>query len=454
MTKTKKRSYEIDMCNGPILGKMLIFALPLMCSGVLQLFFNAADIIVVGRFAGDHALAAVGSTSSLINLFVNFFMGLSVGANVLVARFYGGKQERALQETVHTAITISLVSGVVLAIVGTIFAPVVLGWMDVPKEVLPLSTTYLRVYFLGMPAMMLYNFGAAILRSVGDTKRPLIYLIIAGVINVTLNLFFVIVLHWSVFGVAMATTISQVVSAILVLRCLMKEQSSIRVELKKLGFNKDKLKKIVQLGLPAGLQSVLFSFSNVLIQSSVNSFGATVVAGNSAASNIEGFVYIAMNAFYQANLSFTSQNLGAGKFKRIDRILVIGEACVVVVGIIFGGASYLFGPYLLRLYTNSSDVIAAGMIRLAFIGLLYAFCGVMEVLVGSLRGLGHTVFPMIVSLIGSCVLRVVWLQTVFKIEAFHKIETVYVIYVISWIVTAIAHFITYMVVRRKFIKKK
>lgn len=453
MTKAKSKSYEIDMCHGPILGKMLLFALPLMCSSVLQLLFNAADVIVVGRFAGDHALAAVGSTGSLVNLFVNFFMGLSIGANVLVARFYGGKQERALKETVHTAVLLSIISGIILAIFGVIFSPMILQWMQAPPEVLPLATVYLRVYFLGMPASMLYNFSAAILRAVGDTKRPLAYLSIAGVVNVALNLIFVIVFKWSVFGVALATTISQVISALLVLRCLMHEEGGIRVNLQELKLNKDKLRKIFQIGIPSGIQSVVFSLSNVLIQSAINSFGATVVAGNSAASNIEGFVYVAMNAFYQSNLSFTSQNLGAGKKERLNRILFAAQGCVVVTGILLGGLSYICGPILLTLYTTSKAVVAAGMVRLGFIGLPYVLCGIMDVTVGSLRGMGYSVFPMLVSIVGSCLLRIVWLQTVFKIDAYHKIETVYIIYIITWIITGTAHLITYFVLKRKLIRK-
>ena len=453
MTKAKSKSYEIDMCNGPILGKMLLFALPLMCSSVLQLLFNAADVIVVGRFAGDHALAAVGSTGSLVNLFVNFFMGLSIGANVLVARFYGGKQERALKETVHTAVLLSIISGIILAIFGVIFSPMILQWMQAPPEVLPLATVYLRVYFLGMPASMLYNFSAAILRAIGDTKRPLVYLSVAGVVNVVLNLFFVIVCHWSVFGVALATTVSQIVSAILVLRCLMNEEGGIRVNLRELKLNKDKIRKIFQIGIPSGIQSVVFSLSNVLIQSAINSFGATVVAGNSAASNIEGFVYVAMNAFYQSNLSFTSQNLGSGKKERLNRILFVSQGCVIVTGILLGGLSYLCGPVLLTLYTTSKAVVAAGMVRLGFIGLPYVLCGIMDVTVGSLRGMGYSVFPMLVSIVGSCLLRIVWLQTVFKIDAYHKIETVYIIYIITWIVTGTTHLITYFVLKRKLMRK-
>ncbi len=451
--KTKAKTYEMDMCSGPILKKMLIFAIPLICSSVLQLLFNAADVIVVGRFAGDNSLAAVGSTTSLVNLFVNFFMGLSVSANVLVARYYGAKHERDLSETVHTAMAISLVSGVLLTIIGLLASPMLLQMMQTPKDILPLATVYLRVYFVGMPAMMVYNFGAAILRAVGDTKRPLYFLVIAGVINVVFNLFFVIVLKWDVFGVGLATTISQVVSAVFVLRCLMKENSGIRIDLRKIRIHKEKLMKILQLGLPAGLQSTLFSLSNVLIQSSVNGFGEVVVAGNSAASNIEGFVYVAMNAMYQANISFTSQNIGAGKTRRIHRILLTAQGCVIVIGLTLGIGSYLGGPVLLRFYTESSAVVEAGMVRLSFVGLTYALCGVMDVMVGSLRGMGYAVFPMIVSLIGSCGLRILWLQTVFRIEEFHRIETVYVIYPITWVITLLAHIITYLVVTRKFIRK-
>ncbi len=453
MSKDNAKNYQMDMCNGPILKKMLIFTIPLICSSVLQLLFNAVDVIVVGKYAGDNALAAVGSNTSLINLFVNFFMGLSIGANVLVSRYYGAKQEKELSETVHTAIAISLFSGVILAILGFVLSPTILRWMQAPKEVLSLAVIYLRVYFVGMPALMLYNFGAAILRAIGDTKRPLYFLAIAGVVNVTLNLFFVIVLHWGVFGVALATVISQVISAWFVLRCLMKETGGIRVDIKKLYIHKDKIKRMLQIGVPAGLQSVLFSISNVLIQSSINSFGATVVAGNSAASNIEGFVYVAMNAFYQANISFTSQNMGARKYHRLNRILLTALGCVIVTGLVAGVSCYIAGPMLLSLYTNSPNVVAAGMIRLGYICLPYFIIGIMEVMVGSLRGMGYAVFPMIVSLIGTCAFRIVWLQTIFQIDRFHNIEVVYAVYPITWIVTTIAHVITYIVVKRKLIEK-
>ena len=449
MSKQISKKYSMDMCEGAIFKKMILFALPLMASSLLQLLFNAADIVVVGRFAGDNSLAAVGSTSSLINLLVNLFVGLSVGANVLVAQFFGAKREKELSSTVHTAMAISIVSGIFLTIIGVIGAPIILRLMKTPEAVLDLSVVYLRTYFLGMTAMMVYNFGAAILRAVGDTKRPLYFLMTAGVINVVFNLFFVIVLKWGVFGVGLATTISQVVSAILIVRCLMKEQSGIQLRLRELRIHKDKLIRILQIGLPAGFQGTLFSLSNVFIQSSVNLFGEVVVAGNSAAANIEGFVYVAMNAFHQAAISFTSQNYGAKKYDRINKILFVAEGCAIVVGLFFGIGATAAGPVLLRIYTTSSDVVAAGMVRLGIICTTYALCGVMDVLVGSLRGLGYSVVPMIVSLVGACATRLVWLATVFQIDAFHKIETVYIIYPISWILTATAHIITYVIVRRK-----
>lgn len=449
----KEKSYEIDMCTGSIWKKILLFSVPLMFSSILQLLFNAADIIVVGRFAGDNSLAAVGSTSSLINLLTNLFIGLSIGANVLVARFYGAKQEKELGETIHTAMLVSVISGIVLAIVGVIGAPVILSWMQTPENVLPLATTYLRVYFLGMPAMMIYNFGSAIMRATGDTKRPLYFLSAAGVVNIILNLFFVIVLKLDVFGVGLATTISQVISAILILRCMTRETGVTRLEISKLKIHPDKFLRILQIGLPAGFQGILFSLANVFIQSSVNGFGETVVAGNSAASNIEGFVYVSMNAFYQAAISFVSQNVGASRYERVNKIVLTAELCVLVTGLVGGNAVVLFGRPLLGLYTGSSRVIDAGMTRLAMICTTYALCGMMDVMVGALRGLGYSVMPMIVSLIGACGLRIVWLATVFRMEAFHRIEMVYITYPISWLLTFLTHVLCYVIVRKKLKKK-
>ena len=453
MGRTEKKKYEIDMCNGPILKKMLLFAVPLMFSSILQLLFNAADIVVVGRFAGDDSLAAVGSTSSLINLLTNLFIGLSVGANVLVARYFGAKKEEDLKETVHTAMTLSILGGIVLTIIGMVGAPVILTWMQTPPEVLSLAVTYLRVYFVGMTAMMVYNFGSSILRAIGDTKRPLYFLTIAGVVNVALNLVFVIVFHWGVFGVGLATTISQVISAFFVLRCMMREQGGIRLDLKCLGINKSKLLQIMQIGIPAGFQGMLFSLSNVVIQSSVNSFGNIVVAGNSAASNIEGFVYVGMNAFYQAAISFMGQNVGAGKYSRVNKILLAAETCVIVIGLLLGNLVVLFAEPLLGLYTDSAIVMEAGMVRLRMICTIYCLCGMMDVMVGALRGLGYSIASMIVSLLGACVFRLIWIATIFQMEQFHRIETVYISYPISWTLTFLAHVVTFIIVRKRLKKR-
>lgn len=451
MGRTKK--YEIDMCNGPILKKMLIFALPLMLSSILQLLFNAADIVVVGRFAGDDSLAAVGSTSSLINLLTNLFIGLSVGANVLVARYFGAKKEEELKKTVHTAMTLSLIGGALLTVIGIVGAPLILEWMQSPPEVINLSIIYLRVYFAGITATMIYNFGSSILRAIGDTKRPLYYLSIAGVVNVVLNLVFVIVFHWGVFGVGIATVISQVISAALVLRCLLREQGGIRLDLKCLGVNKGKLLQIMQIGLPAGFQGMLFSLSNVVIQSSVNSFGATIVAGNSAAQNIEGFVYVGMNAFYQAAISFMGQNVGAGKYSRVNKILFAAETCVIVIGFGLSMIVRLFAEPLLSLYTDSPAVVEAGTVRLGIICATYFLCGMMDVMVGALRGLGYSIAPMIVSLLGACAFRLLWIATVFQIDRFHTIETVYTSYPISWTLTFLAHVVTFLIVRNRLKKR-
>jgi putative MATE family efflux protein len=449
-----KKSYEIDMCNGPILKKMLIFAVPLMCSSILQLLFNAADIVVVGKFAGDNALAAVGSNTALINLLTNLFIGLSIGANVLVSRYYGGKHEKDLRETVHTSMLLSLYSGILLTVVGVVGARQLLIWMQTPAEVLTLAVLYLRIFFLGMTASMLYNFGSAILRAVGDTKRPLYYLFAAGIVNVLLNLLFVIVFHMGVAGVGIATVVSECISAFLVVRCLMKEKSAIQLVLKDLHIHGDKLKRIMQIGLPAGFQGIIFSFSNVVIQSSINSFGAVIVAGNSAAANIEGFVYVAMNAFYQATISFTSQNMGAGKYKRINKILLCGQACVIIVGIVLGNGAVLAGRQLLGIYSSSTEVIEAGLHRLSVVSRLYALCGIMDVMVGSLRGLGYSVTPMIISLIGACGLRMVWLATLFQMEEFHTISMVYWSYPVSWVITLAAHIVCFMIVRAKLPDRK
>ena len=451
--KEKKAKYEMDMCNGPILKKMLLFALPLMFSSILQLLFNAADIIVVGKYAGDNSLAAVGSNTALINLLTNLFIGLSVGANVLVARFYGADKKRELSETVHTSMLLSLISGFILMAAGEIFARELLILMKTPDKILDLATLYLRIYFLGMPSMMIYNFGSAILRAVGDTKRPLYYLFMAGVINVGLNLFLVIVFKLDVAGVGIATVISQTVSAALVVICMLRDKGAVHFELKRLRIYGDKFKSIMQIGLPAGFQGTIFSLSNVVIQSSVNLFGEIVVAGNSAAANIEGFVYMAMNAFHHATLSFTGQNYGAGKMDRVKKTLFTGQACVIVTGILFGQLAVIFGRQLLGIYTDNPVAVDAGMVRLMVICGTYELCGMMDVMVGSIRGLGYAVMPMIVSLVGACGLRLIWIATVFQIPKYHTTKVIYLSYPVTWLVTFLVHVLCFVIIWNKMKKK-
>lgn len=447
----ENRKYEIDMCNGSLFGKILLFTVPLMLSGILQLLFNSADMIVVGRWVGPDALAAVGSTGSLVNLIVNVFIGLSVGANVLVARYYGSGQEKELSDMVHTAILTSVICGVILIFIGYYVTPYALKLMTVPDDILPQSVLYLRIYFAAMPAMMLYNFGAAILRAVGDTRRPLFFLLTAGVINVLLNLLFVIVFSMGVAGVALATAISQVVSAVLVVRCLMHSEGAYKLSLKKLHITPHKFFMMARIGLPAGLQGAIFSISNVLIQSSVNSFGADAMAGNSAAGNLEGFAYTAMNTLHQTAVSFVGQNYGAKKYKRIGTIALQCLAIVTVVGLVFGNTIYFAGNILLKLYAKESIVIEYGMRRLLYICCPYFLCGVMDTLVGCLRGMGRSVMPMLVSLAGACLFRVVWIYTVFA--KYRSLETLYISYPISWIITAMVHFICFLFIYHK-VKKQ
>lgn len=447
----KRRSYEMDMCRGPLLGKLLVFAFPLMLSGILQLLFNAADIVVVGRFAGSQALAAVGSTGAVSNLIINAFIGLSIGANVLVARSVGAGQQEEASRAVHTSILLSLICGAALVALGVVLARPLLELMGTPEDVIEMSTVYMRIYFCGMPVVMLYNFGAAILRSVGDTKRPLYFLIVAGVINVLLNLFFVVVLGMDVDGVALATVLSQAVSAGLIVLCLARMEGPCRLNLKRLHIDKDKMIQIARIGLPAGLQGCVFSLSNVLIQSSVNSFGSVAMAGNTSASNIEGFVYTGMNAVYQTALSFTSQNLGAGQYKRIGKVMRLCLALVCSVGLFMGLTAYLFRAPLLSLYSSDPAVIQYGGMRMLFICTLYFLCGVMDVMAGMMRGMGYSLAPMIVSLTGACGLRVLWIFTIFA--SYRTLPSLYLSYPISWAVTALAHLGCYWYARRKMPKE-
>lgn len=448
-TQTKK--YEIDMCHGPLLGKILVFYIPLMLSGILQLLFNAADIIVVGQFAGNESLAAVGSTGALINLIINLFIGLSVGANVLVARYYGANQQAELKEMVQTAIATSVISGILLVFVGFFVAKPALTLMGTPDDVVGQSVLYMRIYFAGMPFMMAYNFGAAVLRAVGDTKRPLYYLLIAGIANVILNLIFVIYFSMHVAGVATATVISQAISAVLVIRCLLKTDSVYKLELKGIKISMDKLGKMFKIGLPAGVQGALFSISNVLIQSSVNSFGSVAMAGNTAGSNIEGFVYTSMNAFYQSAISFCGQNYGAKEYKRVGKALFICEVLVILVGLLLGNGAYLAGGTLLKLYSSDPEVISYGILRMRYISVIYFLCGMMDVMVGGLRGIGYSIMPMLVSLTGACLFRIVWIYTIF--QEVRTLPCLYISYPISWILTFSVHLICFLIVYKKLFRK-
>ena len=435
------------MCNGSILDKLISFSIPLMLSGILQLLFNAVDIIVVGRFTGSEALAAVGSTTALINVFVNFFIGISLGSNVLAARFYAAGKDKEMSETVHTAITLALISGVVMGIVGVVSAKGALQLMDTPDNVLNLSTLYMRIYFVGMPFFMLYNYGAAILRAVGDTKRPLMFLIVSGATNVVLNLILVIRFHMGVAGVAIATVISQGISCVLVLRCLYNSEGSYQLRFSKLGMKARYVKQIFQVGVPAGIQSTIINFSNVLLQSSVNSFGSVAMAGYTAANNILGFLYVSVNSITQACMSFTSQNYGVRKFKRMDRILLECLGLTVTVSLIFGGGSYLFGPELMHIYTKSADVVACGTDIMLYTTVTYFLCGIMDLFPGALRGMGHSAVPMILSVIGTVGTRIVWIYWVFPQH--RALDFLFISYPVSWILTIVMQVICFYFVRKK-----
>lgn len=444
------KQYEIDMTEGALLPKIILFSLPLMLSGMLQLVFNAADIIVVGRYVGSEAMAAVGSTAALINMIIQVFMGLSVGVNVCVAQAYGARKDRELREIINTSVTTALVAGVLLIFVGIALTRPMLEWMGSPEDVIGQSTLYMRIYFAGMPVIMLYNFVSAILRAVGDTKRPLYYLIHAGIINVILNLVFVVYFRIGVAGVALATALSQVYSAVAVLLCLIRDRDRLQLDWRHLSIDKRRLWQIFKIGFPAGLQGTIFSLSNVVIQSSINSFGSLAMAGSTASSNIEGFVYNAMNSLYQANLSFTSQNLGARRYSRINRILFSCQGVVIAVGLLLGMGVVLLRDTLISFYTNSPQVLAYASERLKIICYTYFFCGMMDVMVGSMRGLGYSVLPMIVSLTGACGFRILWIMTLFQLPQFHSLPFLFYSYPLSWALTFAVHLICFMIIRKKF----
>lgn len=448
---SKRNKYEIDMCNGSIMDKLISFSIPLMLSGILQLLFNAVDIIVVGRFTGSQALAAVGSTTALINMFINLFIGVSLGANVLAARFYAAGREKEMSETVHTAVTFALISGIVMVFVGLFFSRAALELMDTPADVIDQSALYMRIYFLGMPFFMLYNYGAAILRAVGDTKRPLFFLIISGMVNAGLNLLLIIVFHLGVAGVAIATVIAQLLSCILVLRCLYKTEGSYQLRFSKLMLKGFYLKQIFQVGIPAGIQSTVINFSNVLLQSSVNSFGSVAMAGYTAANNIFGFLFASVNSITQACMSFTSQNYGAGKWKRMGRVLRNCILLSMIVSFVLGGSAYIFGPELLRIYTSDAAVIRCGMDILLYTTVTYFMCGLMDLFPGALRGMGYSAVPMVLSIIGTVGTRIVWIFFVFPKH--RSLDILFISYPASWLATIVLQVVCYYFVRKK-VKKK
>ena len=443
--------YEMDMCSGSLLPKILRFTFPLVLTGVLQLLYNAADVVVVGQFVGPQALAAVGSTGALINLIINVFMGLGVGASVVIARAYGAGDAKAVHQGVHTAMVVAGIGGVIMAVLGYVLARPLLLLMGNPEDVIDSATLYMQIYFLGMPANMLYTFGASILRAVGDTKRPLYYLTISGIINVIMNLFLVIVCHMGVDGVAVATVTSQVVSMVLVLICLLHSDSVIRLDPHLLRIHKQSLLDILRVGLPAGLQGSLFSISNVLIQSAVNSFGSVVMAGNAAASNLEGFIYTSMNSVYQADMTFASANHGAKTYPRVRRTLWLCLGTVFVIGMGMGMIFLALGNQLLGLYNTDPEVIRFGLIRMSIICPTYFLCGMMDTMVGQMRGMGYSIVPMIVSLTGACLLRIVWIYTIFAANP--TLDVLYISYPVSWLVTFLIHMGCYIVVARKMPKQ-
>ncbi len=441
-----KRRY-IDMVNGKILPNILLFYVPLVLSSILQLLFNAADIVVVGKFAGDTSLAAVSSTGSLVGLMVNSFIGISTGTNVVIARLLGSSEKEKVKTAVHTSVAFALIAGTVLAVIGFFGARGMLELMDSPADVIDLSALYLRIYFLGVPFSLLYNFAAAILRARGDTRRPLYFLTIAGFVNVILNLILVIGFRMDVAGVGIATVASQVISAVLITLSLLREEWYLRLERRSLRIEKESLGAIMRIGLPAGIQTALFSISNVLIQSSINSFGSVVMAGNGAASNIETFAYVLMNSFFQACQTFVSQNYGAKQYRRIIRIVVLCEILVFLAGILGTVLVFSFDRFLLGIYTDSAEVIEAGIVRFQYVQKYYLLCGIMDVMSGALRGVGYSAAPMFVSIFGICVFRIIWLKTVFVADP--VIENVYITYPLSWIITFTVHTLMFVLVQKR-----
>lgn len=431
-----EQRHSLDMVNGPMLKNIFLFSIPLMLTTLLQILFNTADTIVVGKFAGSNALAAVGGTASFVWLLTSLCNGLSTGSNVVIANFIGSGDDDKVSLAVHTSMWMAFVSGLILTVVGICLGGFVLRLISTPDDIIGLSQLYLNIYFGGVIFLVVYNFGAAIMRSKGDTKRPFYYLMIGGILNVIFNLFFVIVLHWSVAGVAVATVISEAVSAVLVFKALLEENDATRLYIHKMKLDKDIALEIIRIGLPAGIQGAFFSLSNVVIQSSINSFDSSViVAANSAAMNIEEFVYIGMDGFSRAAITFTSQNMGAKNYKSIKKIMWTTMILDVLSGVVMGALVYIFGETLLGLYTDSSAVIEIGMKRLFWVPLFIFLNAILDIYLCSIRGMGVSTLPTILMLVGIVGVRIGWLLIVFPM--FRDVDVIYMCYPISWAITSI-----------------
>lgn len=451
MLKREKRLRQ-NLCEGPFLPKIISYTVPIILTSVLQLLFNAADLMVLGQLKGNDNVGAVGATGSLINLLVSLFTGLSIGAGVCVAQGIGAKDDSRVQRAIHTAIPAAAIGGAVLTVIGIFLSRWFLELMSTPANLLPQATLYMQIYFAGIIPILVYNFGAAILRSAGDTKSPLLYLSAAGVLNILLNLFFVAVCDMAVDGVALATVLSQLLACVLVLRKLMRREDNCKLCLKKMRIDSGALSRIISIGLPAGIQGSLFAISNVTIQSSINSFNVEAINnGCSAASNIEGFVYMGMNAFQQTATTFVGQNSGARKYKNVGRIVGLSLICVTVTGLLLGILGRVFAPQLLALYLKEGgDSITYGQIRMNYVCVLYFLCGIMDVLSGSLRGMGASTVPMVVTILGACGLRIVWVATVFK--QVHTLESLFMVFPVSWLVTIVVLAICFMTIWKKRLK--
>lgn len=445
------RTHRLDLSSESLFRSMLVFALPIMAMNILQLLFNAADMVVVGRFDGSRALAAVGATGSLINLIVNLFMGLSVGTSVVVAQDYGARRVEAIRNSVHTSITVSLITGIVVTFLGLALCEPLLVWMGTPDDIIHLSAIYMKIIFLGMPASMVYNFGAAILRAVGDSKRPMYFLVVSGIVNVIFNITFVVAFKMGVAGVAWATIISQYLAMVLILLCLAKHQGPLRLNWRRLSIDRAKLKEIVRIGLPAGLQGLLFSISNVLIQSAVNSFGSVMVAASAAASNVEGFIGTTMNSYYNAAITFTGQSMGAEDYDRIDEIAKVSTVFIFATWILLGSATVFFGRRLLGLYTADSAVLDLGMVRLKLMMVVYFSCGAMNVFPGLTRAMGYSMLPMLNTLIGACIMRIVWLATAFK--WYPTMTVLFMAYPVTWTLAGMGQVASFFYARQQVRKK-